>query len=271
MPEFDFDPYKFRKEFEESYKEEDEIVDDEEIVEDDEEIIEDDLEEVIDDEEVKDDEEEIVDEEVKQDDEATKTKKTQTAEENAAFAEMRRKNEALQRQAAVVEKAAARYGMTVDQYLAAVEEQEAKERAEKQGVPVDVLRRLESQEAQLGQLTVQQERERYASQITLVKTTHSLSDSDVDKVFAYVGQRGLVDGRTGVPIIPFEDAYKLANLDTITENKVKEAKQNDLAKKKARQKKSAIPHENDGTLSNKDTEEITDEFVLKRLQSRNLL
>lgn len=271
MPEFDLDLDSFRKEFEENY-EETETEETEDL-----EQSEEDLEETEDESETEDEEleseteEDESEEESESKEEAPKTKKTQTPEENAAFAEMRRKNEALQKQAAVVEKAAARYGMTVDQYLAAVEEQEAKERAEKQGIPVDVLRRLEKSESQLNEMTVQQKRERFFGQIETTKAKYGLEDTEVNSVFQYIGQNGHIDPNTNLPTISFEDAYKLANFDSITERKVKEAKQKQLADKKARQKKSAISHTNEGTNSNKDTEEITDEFVLKRLQSRNLL
>jgi hypothetical protein len=52
---------------------------------------------------------------------------------------------------------------------------------------------------------------------------------------------------------------------------VKEENQKRLAEKKARQTKSALPHTNASTNTNLETEEITDDFVMKRLQERGLL
>lgn len=198
--------------------------------------------------------------------------KKQTKEENAAFAEMRRQNEALQKQAALVEKAAAKNNMTVDQYLAAVEEAELNERAEKQGLPAEFLRRQEQMERQLEQMTVQSSQTQYLSEVASVKSKYNMTDTEEQAVFNYIGERGLFDPKTRTPIIPFEDAYKLANFDTVQERRIKEAKQNDLAAKKKRQQSTAIPHTNASSATNTAVEdEITDDFVLSRLRSNNLL
>lgn len=267
-----FDLEDFRKEFEETYEEE--TNQDDALGQDDEELeqVDEDLEQ--DDEEVEQDDEDQDDEEEKQEEDAEKkedsAKKTQTPEENAAFAEMRRKNEALARQAAIVEKAAAKMGMTVDQYIAAVEEQETAQRAEKQGIPVEVLKQLESQKQQLNQLTLEQQRERFFNQVDTVKSKFSLQDDEIKKVFQYIGNNGYIDPATNLPIIAFEDAYKIANFEQLSERKVKEAKQKDLAQKKARQKKSAVPHTNASTTTNQDTDEITDEYVDKQLRKMGI-
>lgn len=198
--------------------------------------------------------------------------KKQTREENAAFAEMRRQNEALQKQAALVEKAAARANMTVDQYLAAVEEAELNERAEKQGIPAEFLRRQEMMERQLEQMTVQSSQSQYFTEVATVKSKYGMTDDEEKGVFNYIAERGLFDPKTRTPIIPFEDAYKLANFDTVQERRIREAKQKDLAAKKARQSKTAIPHTNASTASNSTVEdEITDDFVQERLKRLNLL
>lgn len=194
----------------------------------------------------------------------------QTREENSAFAEMRRQNEALAKQAALVEKAAAKHGMTVDQYLQAVEEAEQEERAKEQNIPVDVLKRLEMLERENSTVRVQAAQERYLSEVNSVKSKYGITDQETESVFRYLGERGLYDQETRTPTISFEDAYKLANFDSLTERKIKEAKQADLEAKRKRQQTTAVPHTNASTATNQD-DEITDEFVAKRLKERGLL
>jgi hypothetical protein len=268
MPEFDLEQElaEFNKEWEESNQPE---VEPEEVeteeVEDDEPEVED----------LSEDEQELEQPEPEEDEEEQpeevedKPKKPQSKEENSAFAEMRRQNEALKKQAALVEKAAAKYGMTTEQYLAAVEEQEFKERAEKQGIPVDVLREQESLKKELDVIKQQAARDNYSATIRATQEKFTLEDEEINKVFSYLGENGFI-GNYGVPTIPFEAAYKLANFEKLTAKTVKEEKQKDLAAKKARQKKSAVAHTNASTASNQDTDEIDDEFVSKKLEEMGI-
>jgi hypothetical protein len=81
-----------------------------------------------------------------------------------------------------------------------------------------------------------------------------------------------VNPQTRTPIIPFEQAYKLANFDTLMERKLKEDNQKRLTEKQQRQRKSALPHTNAGaTPTPSIEEEISDDFVMKRLKERNLM
>jgi len=185
---------------------------------------------------------------------------------------MRKQNEALQRQAAIVEKAAAKNGMTVDQYLAAVEEQELAERAEKQDTSPEILRRLEQAESQLANQTMQSSQDRYLADVRNVKDKLGITDAEADTVFKFIGENGYFNPETKTPIISFEQAYKLANFDSILERKVKEESQKRLADKQARQRNTALPHTNASTTSTEShTDEITDDFVKQRLKERNLL
>ena len=117
-------------------------------------------------EEVEDDEEPELDR-----DEPFDKKPKQTKEENAAFAELRRQKEAAEAQAKVVEKFAASHGMTVDQYLAAVEAQEEEQRAQEKGIPVEVLRRMEAMESQLNETKTSAAREKFWNEVDTVKAS----------------------------------------------------------------------------------------------------
>lgn len=196
--------------------------------------------------------------------------KKQSREENKAFAEMRRKNQELEKQARIAEQIAAQYGMTVEQFEKAFQEKQEQERAEKQGIPVEILRRLEAAEQQLQQTQIQAEQDKFWNSVEKVKAQHNLDKDDLEKVYKYIGENGLVNQSTGLPLIDFEQAYKLANFDTLQERKTKEAVQKQLADKKARQQKSAIPHTNANTTSAND-EDFSLDDVEKRLRARNLL
>lgn len=198
-------------------------------------------------------------------------KPVQSPEDNAAFAEMRRKNEELARQAKVAEQVAAQYGMTVDQFEKAYADQQLQQRAEQQGVPLDVLKRLEAAETELSSTRFQSEQDKFWSSVETTKAKLGLNDDEVKATFEYIGQRGLVNVNSKLPTIPFEDAYKAANFDSILERSKKEDNQKRLADKKARQKKSAVPHTNAGTQPNEGETELSVDDVEKRLKERGLI
>lgn len=197
--------------------------------------------------------------------------KKQSREENAAFAQMRKELEAEKRKAALAEQVAAQYGMSVEQFEQAYKEQQDKARAEQQGIPVEMLRRMEAAEQQLAQQKLQAEQDKFWGSVTNVKDKYGLQDDEVKNVFEFIGREGLVNNSTGLPLIDFDKAYKLANFDKLQERKEKEAHQKRLAEKKARQRKSAVPPANASTATNSELDEITDEFVEKRLRERGLL
>ena len=190
-------------------------------------------------------------------------KPKQTKEENAAFAQLRREKEEAEKRARVVEKFAASHGMTVDQYLAAVQAQEEEQRAQQQGIPVDILRRMESMENQLTETKSTAAREKFWSEVDSVKTTYGLTNQEIDKIFTYIGENGLVNLETKLPSVSFEFAYKAANFDNVIPRKVKEAKQEALAAKKARQAKSAKGHNG----SNAGAQQPKEDFTLDEVEA----
>lgn len=271
----EFDLASFREEFEKDYQEPETVETETEEVEDalDENPTDETIEEEIDTTEPA----EPTDEEVTETDEVEEepVKKSQTKEENKAFAELRKQKEALELQAqqerAVLEQIASQYNMTPEQFKEAYAEQQLKKRAEDKGVPVDVLKRLETLEQENQAIKFQSVRDRYMTEITSVKDKYGITDEEAASVFRFIGENGFVDRESQVPTISFEQAYKLSNFDTLMERKVKEENQKRLADKKARQQKSALPHSNASTVTNFDAEEITDDFVMKRLKEKGLL
>lgn len=131
---------------------------------------------------------------------------------------------------------------------------------------------MESLEAQVSQQTVQSAQEKYLEDVNRVKSSLGITDKEAESVFKFLGENGYFNPETRTPIIPFEQAYKLVNFDSIMERKVKEENQKRLTEKQARQKNTALPHTNASATSTTSIEdEISDDFVMKRLKERNLL
>lgn len=265
----EFDLETFQREFEESYEEpetETDEIESDDVEENDTEEIPEDVEETND--EIPEDTETTEDSDEEEDlnldrenlpDFAETEKKKQTKEENTAFAEMRRQNEALKQQASIVEEYAASHNMTVDQYIAAVRQQQEEQQAQEKGVPVEMLRQLNTTQSRLEQIEKQSATEKFYASVDKVKEKFGLDNDEVNNVFSYIGSQGLVNQSTGLPLVDFEFAYKAANFDSIQERTIKQAKQKDLAAKKQRQKKSAVSHTNASTTSNTDSSEMSDE------------
>ena len=277
MPEFNFDVEALQREFEDDWQ--DDSTDEQENTEDTETETEELGESQTEDDETEQSEEteeeeeteeadlpgeEEEEEEIELDREQPFDKKPkQTKEENAAFAQLRREKEEAEKRAKVVEKFAASHGMTVDQYLAAVQAQEEEQRAQQQGIPVDILRRMESMENQLTETKSTAAREKFWSEVDSVKTTYGLTNQEIDKIFTYIGENGLVNLETKLPSVSFEFAYKAANFDNVIPRKVKEAKQEALAAKKARQAKSAKGHNG----SNAGAQQPKEDFTLDEVEA----
>lgn len=204
-------------------------------------------------------------------DEPFQKKSKQTKEENAAFAELRRQKEAAEAQAKVVEKFAASHGLTVDQYLAAVEAQEEEARAKDKGIPVEILRRMESMETQLTSQKKDAAKEKFWSEVDNVKTKYDLTNQEIDQLFNYIGENGLVNLETKLPLVSFEVAYKAANFDNVIDRKAKEAKQQALAAKKQRQQNSAKGHTNSNAGSQAPKEDFTVDEVEAMLRKDGLI
>ncbi|MGM9949772.1 MAG: hypothetical protein ACI33P_06580 [Lysinibacillus sp.] len=204
-------------------------------------------------------------------DEPFQEKPKQSKEENAAFAELRRQKEALEQQNKTLEKVAAQYGMTVEQFQEAYQQQQEEARAQEKGIPVDVLRRMEHLERQVSEQQHSATREKFWSEVDTVKAKYDLTNQDIDKIFSYIGEQGLVDLETKLPSVGFEFAYKAANFDNVLERKAKEAKQEALAAKKARQAKSAKGHTGSTAGKQPPKEDFTVDEVEKILREQGML
>jgi hypothetical protein len=194
----------------------------------------------------------------------------QTKEENAAFAKLRREKEELAAQAATLKQVADQYGMSVEEFSKAYQEDLLAKQAKEQNVPVEFFKKFSETEQRLLTIEKQAANDKFNTEVEAVKTKYGLDDAEIGKVYDYIGTQGLHDARLGLPTIPFEAAYKALNFDNMMERKTTEAKQKMLSDKKKRQKSSAKAHTNTNASTQK-SDEVTDEFVFNRLKGLNLI
>lgn len=209
-------------------------------------------------------EEEEEEEEIDREQPFGEKKPKQSKEENAAFAELRRQKEAAEQQARLLEEVAAQYGMTPEQFQAAWKQEQEEKRAESQGISVDVLRRMESLESQLNQQKKSAAEQKFWGEVDSVKAKYDLTDNEINKIFSYIGDNGLVNTDTKLPSVSFEFAYKAANFDNVIDRKAKEAKQQALAAKKKRQSNSAKGH---NTNSNAGNQKVKEDYSVDEVEA----
>jgi hypothetical protein len=223
--------------------------------------------------ETEEDDETEEDEETDEEDETvhTNTKTKQSKEENAAFAQLRREKEELAAQNKLLEQVAAKYGMTIEQFQKAYQEDLEVEAAAAEKIPVEVYRKLNATEASLAQFKKQAATDKFNLEVEKVKNKFGLEDTEIAAVFDFIGTKGLHDPELGIPTVDFESAYKLANFDNLMNRKTTEAKQKMLADKKKRQKKSAKPHNTNSNVSTATNDDFSVDDVAKQLRAEGYI
>jgi hypothetical protein len=168
-------------------------------------------------------------------------KKTQTPEENAKFAEMRRQQQMEQQiqervqqtpEYQIAKMLADRYGKTPDQMLNELRESALAEQAEKQGVPIEVLKRQQESERQQQELRQEIDRMKFESWKNRVDREKQsiknefpmLSDDDLQKSVEHM----LTVIRN--PEIPLEEAVYAVHGRKIAQALKEQAEQDALAK-----------------------------------------
>jgi hypothetical protein len=188
----------------------------------------------------------------KTDDLKEKEKVLQTPEQNEAFKKMRLQLEEAKKKASLVDKIAEQNGISSEEVLKRYEESLIQKQAEEQKIPVDVLKRLNDLENQNSQMQYQSFATNFNSQVEKVKSDNNLTDDEIFSVMDY-----MKDNQLNPQTIKFEDAYFLANKDSIIQKQIEKTRQQELADKKKRQQSSAIP--NDGSAS--PTDDVGDEVL----------
>lgn len=163
------------------------------------------------------------------------------AKRNSAFAQLRRERDEAAQKASFLQKIADDNGISVEEMIKNYEESQIQEQAETQGIPVDVLKRLQATERELENVKSQSFSERFNNEVKSTMEKYNASTEDVEAVFAYAAQNGLVQTiQSGA--MNFETAYKLANMDTMLEKAKSDALQESLSQKKKRQQQAPLAH-----------------------------
>lgn len=161
-------------------------------------------------------------------------------ERNRAFAELRRERDRLAQEAMFLKKIADDSGMTVEQIKEQYEQNRLQKEAEERGIPVDVLKRLNTLEQENQAVKQQFSAERFNREAEATIAKYQASQEQVESTFKYIAENGMTDlVKSGA--VPFEQAFKLANLDNLVDSARKNAVQEDLSKRKQRQQQAQLP------------------------------
>lgn len=182
-----------------------------------------------------------------------------------AFAEMRRQLESYEPLAQWVQQLAEQQGFKNPQELIdAYNEQRLAKEAQEKGVPLDVYKRLNQLEEENKRAREQALSEKFNREVEETKQKYKLSDDDLNKVFQFMGQNGYV-GEDGAPVISFEDAYILANRDTIIQQAEERGRQAYLEEKEKLQNQ-ATPNIKTNALDTQHQDELdySTEGILKK-------
>lgn len=186
---------------------------------------------------------------------------------NQAFADMRKQLEETSKYAEFIKRLAEQGGTTPDELLARFEERQLAAEAQKQNIPVEFLKESKETAQRLGQLEERMRAERLESQIDTTVNKYGLGEDSVRETFRYMLDAG-IDPRTQ-DNVDFEKFYRAANLDSIIQKEVENARQKDLEDKRNRQASASIPN---GTsvspTSGNDMSDEEFEAELKRLNIR---
>jgi hypothetical protein len=179
---------------------------------------------------------------------------------NQAFRELRQQAEENKKYADFIQRLAQDSGVSPEEILTRYQERQMEEQAERQGVPVEHLKKLNDTESRLAQLEEQLFAERFNAQVDSVVAKYGNDENLIKNTFEYMHQAG-IDPKTQQ--IDFEKLYRAANLDSIIEKEVAKARQTDLENKKKRQDSASIGN---GTSVSPSTGDVSDEFVDEMLK-----
>jgi hypothetical protein len=185
---------------------------------------------------------------------------------NRAFADLRRENEANRKYANFIQRLAEEGGVSPDDLLARYEERNLQAEAQRQQVPVELLKRQNATESELHTLKEQMRAERIDAQINSVTEKYGADDDSIRETFKYMVETG-IDPRIA-DNVDFEKFYRAANLDTIIQNEVKTARQRDLEDKKKRQESASIGNGKSVSPSSGDLSDDDFESIMKSLDMR---
>jgi K+-transporting ATPase c subunit len=185
---------------------------------------------------------------------------------NQAFQTLRQQVEENKKYADFISRLAQDSGVSPEEILNRYQERQLEAEAEQQNVPVDVLKRLNTLEQENSTTKEQLRAERMETQIESVKAKYGADDNAIRAAFEEMLDSG-IDPRV-TDNVNFEKFYRAANVESIIQKEVENARQKDLANKKQRQTSAAIGN---GTSVSPSSDGLSDdEFdeILKNMDIR---
>jgi hypothetical protein len=211
-------------------------------------------------------EQEQTDDETEQEQENPNPNDEDADKRNRAFADLRRQADENKKYADFISRLAQDSGVSPEEILNRYQERQLEAEAEQQNVPVDVLKRLNTLEQENNFTKEQLRAERMETQIESVKSKYGADDNAIRAAFEEMFDSG-IDPRV-TDNVNFEKFYRAANLESIIQKEVENARQKDLANKKQRQTSAAIGN---GTSVSPSSDGLSDdEFdeILKNMDIR---
>ena len=255
----DFDLESFQKDFEENWNEEtpeEETEETEEV----EETVEETEQETVDEEveTVENEQSEETDEEGSED-----LPEGDTSKQNQAFAKMRNQLKEEQALAGFVRNLADQQGVSPEELMQAYEQRKLEAQAEQEGVPVDVLKRINQLEEENRQTKQQAFSQKLDQEVNSTIQKYGLKQDQIDGVFGFMVDNGYVN-EDQTTNISFEDAYILSNKDNLINQAKEEGRQQYLKEKKNKQQ-SAAPNTGNsgGNTSSTNKTDFSEDDIMK--------
>lgn len=185
---------------------------------------------------------------------------------NRAFADLRRQAEENKKYAEFIDRLAKESGTTPEELMTRYQERLLAQQAEKEGIPVEYLKRQQETDSKVSQLTEQLANERMEAQIEKVKAKYNADEDSIKEAFTEMFRNG-VDPRVNMNI-DFEKFYRAANFEKLLAAEVEKTRQADLAAKKKRQTEAAPPNGNSVAQTSGEWSDEDVDAELKRLGIR---
>jgi hypothetical protein len=182
---------------------------------------------------------------------------------NRAFADLRRQADENRKYADFIQRLADESGVKPDDLLARYEDRKLQTEAESKNIPVEFLKESRDTAQRLSQLEERTRAERLDAQVQATVDKYGANDDTIRAAFTEMIEAG-IDPRVQ-DNVNFEKFYRAANLDSIIQKEVENARQTDLEAKKKRQESASIPNGSSVSPSSGDMSDEEFEAELKRL------
>jgi hypothetical protein len=181
---------------------------------------------------------------------------------NEAFKKLREEKEKLEQSDRFLGELATQYGISKDELINKFKEDRLKKEAEKQGVPLDQFKRMQSLEQEVQTIKQRYQQETFNYEAEKLVQKYSIPANQIETVFAQIGQLGM-DVVANPKLL--EVAYKALNYDVA----LQKGRQAQLEETKKRRETTASPSlgNKGGTVdtSGSDMDAEIDSFLKEKL------